>query len=99
EADTPQNYSHLFRALYNGTYLSHDASEKALELLSRTKFSDGIVAGVPKETTVSHKFGERTLSLNTSSINELHDCGIVYYPGHPYFLCIMTKGTSDFEEL
>ena len=88
-----QNYSHLFRVLYNATYLNSADSEKALQLLSQTNFTAGLVAGVPSGTTVSHKFGE---SMDGSP--GLDDCGIVYYPGHPYFLCVMTKG-ADFSTL
>jgi hypothetical protein len=29
---------------------------------------------------------------------QLHDCGIVYAPGKPYLICIMTRG-SDFKRL
>lgn len=103
---TAEEYSHLFRTLYNSTYLSRSVSEEVLKLLSITKFNKGLVAGVPKNITVSHKFGSRTGNPNPSttdgnlSINEreLHDCGIVYYPDNPYFLCIMTRG-SNFEHL
>lgn len=93
---TSQQYSHLFRVLYGATYLQHNLSEQVLKLLSQTTFTQGIVAGVPEGTQVSHKFGER--SQEGSSVHELHDCGIVYYPKNPYFLCIMTKG-SDFPTL
>ncbi len=85
-------YAMFFRALYNATYLSKDSSEKALKLLSQTEFKAGIVAGVPAGTTVAHKFGER-LDLDTY-VRQLHDCGIVYYPGHPYVLCVMSRGAS-----
>lgn len=103
---TSEEYSHLFRTLYNSTYLSRSVSEKVLELLSRTKFDQGLVAGVPEDITVSHKFGSRTgnpnPSTNSASLSEdereLHDCGIVYYPENPYFLCVMTRG-SDFDKL
>jgi len=84
-----KSYSLFFRILYNGTYLSHDMSEKALELLSKTEFNDGLVAGLPPNTTAAHKFGHRQLPGG----EELHDCGIIYYPDHPYLLCIMTRGS------
>ncbi|MBP9694944.1 MAG: serine hydrolase [Candidatus Magasanikbacteria bacterium] len=93
---SPREYSSIFRVLYNATYLSRGSSEKALQILSKASFADGIVAGVPSGTTVSHKFGERKfVNSDGSSVSELHDCGIVYYPGHPYFLCIMTKGEDE----
>jgi beta-lactamase class A len=89
-------YSRFFRILYNSSYLSHSASESVLGLLSETDFSVGLVAGVPAGTTVAHKFGEREESDGVSK--QLHDCGIVYYPEHPYFVCVMTKG-KDFASL
>lgn len=95
-----RNYSRVFRVLYDSTYLPWDVSEEALALLSQTKFTQGIVSGVPEGTVVSHKFGERTLLDSAGAIKhrELHDCGIVYKPGKPYFICVMTKG-SDFPKL
>jgi beta-lactamase class A len=94
-----KEYSYVFRLLYNSTYLDHEMSEKALDLLTRTTFDKGIVAGVPKGVVVAHKFGERTYTgVNTTVTRELHDCGIVYYPNHPYLLCVMTKG-KDFNDL
>ena len=91
-----KNYASYFRILFNASYLNKDMSERALELLSRTEYKDGIVAGVPQDVVVSHKFGER--SINESGTKQLHDCGIVYYPGRPYLLCIMTRG-DDFKKL
>ncbi len=97
---TVKSYAYLFRLLYNGTYLSKQMSEKALKILSESDFNNGIVAGVPNDIKVSHKFGERTDFTPTGQVlgRQLHDCGIVYYPKHPYLLCVMTKGT-DFSVL
>ncbi|MEO6536308.1 MAG: serine hydrolase [Candidatus Paceibacterota bacterium] len=100
---SPQQYSRLFRILYNSSYLNTEDSEKALQLLSTTDFVDGLVAGVPQGITVAHKFGENmyppeTPSDPSSGAPGLNDCGIVYYPDHPYFLCVMTKG-KDFPTL
>ena len=92
---SPRAYSLFFRILYSATYLNKESSEKALELLSKTTFTDGIMAGLPKEIRVSHKFGEY-IAYEGNNIEEiqLHDCGIVYYPKDPYLLCIMTKGNN-----
>jgi beta-lactamase class A len=86
------DYASFFRVLYNASYLTSSHSEKALELLSKTAYKNGIVAGVPENVIISHKFGERE-DKKTKEI-QLHDCGIVYKPKRPYLLCIMTKGTN-----
>lgn len=91
-----QTYASFFRVLYNSSYLDRELSDWALEILSKSEFKAGIVAGVPPNVTVSHKFGEK--SDAATGINQLHDCGIVYYPKHPYLLCVMSKG-PDFQVL
>ena len=97
---TARSYAVIFRTLYNSTYLPWELSERALSLLASTTFNNGLVAGVPAGTVVAHKFGEHT-NLGPSGNplwHELHDCGIVYYPGKPYLLCVMTSG-QDFSKL
>lgn len=84
-----KGYASIFRQLYNSSLLNPDHSEEVLEMLSETNFVLGLRAGVPPNVRVSHKFGERIIENNN---NELHDCGIIYYPDNPYILCIMTKG-------
>lgn len=88
---TVKQYAGVFRILYNATFLTRPLSEWALETLSRSEFRAALVAGVPAGTTVAHKFGERGLE---SGRVQLHDCGIVYAPDHPYLLCVMTQGAS-----
>lgn len=90
-----KEYSSFFRVLFNSSYLNRDMSEKALEYLTKTTFDRGIVAGVPKNITIAHKFGERT-NTKTGEV-QLHDCGIIYYPNYPYILCVMTKGTNYYK--
>ncbi|KKU52299.1 MAG: hypothetical protein A3F26_03570 [Candidatus Ryanbacteria bacterium RIFCSPHIGHO2_12_FULL_47_12b] len=88
-----KSFSRFFRALYNASYLNRDQSNEALRLLTKTTYTKGIVAGLPSNITVAHKFGYRTPDPSNGVLhNELHDCGIIYYPGHPYLLCIMTSG-------
>lgn len=86
-----KGYAGLFRIIYNASYLNKTYSEKTLQILSNSDFDSGIVAGVPHDIVVSHKFGERQLDANSF---QLHDCGIVYYPKGPYLLCIMSRGNS-----
>ena len=87
-------YASFYRVLYNASYLNQRYSEKALELLSKTDFTQGLTLPIPNNITVSHKFGEYT----NGDIRQLHDCGIIYYPQNPYILCILTRGT-DFKNL
>jgi beta-lactamase class A len=91
-----KDYSLFFRILYNSTYLNNKNSEKALEILSKAVFSEGLISGVPSDVIVAHKFGEHVNNEKDkiSSI-ELHDCGILYAPQTPYLLCVMTKGKTE----
>lgn len=90
ETISAKSYASIFRMLYNASYLSREFSEKALEILTKTDFNDGLVASLPKDIKVAHKFGER-FNLPEGH-KELHDCGIVYFPKNPYLICIMTEG-------
>jgi beta-lactamase class A len=91
------SYSSMLRMLYLSSYLNIDHSQQLLEYLTRSSFSVGLTAGVPKEIPIAHKFGEREI-LDKESHEEvsaqLHDCGIIYKPNHPYVLCVMTEGNS-----
>lgn len=100
---SPKQYSFFFRTLYNSTYLDPEMSEFALELLSKTTFTQGLVAGVTSSTTVAHKFGLRIFpepqTKQNNITHQLSDCGIVYASPNPYFICVMTKGwnTTDLQ--
>src|SRR5581483_7581107 len=83
-------YSGFFRILFNASYLSKADSETALKMLTETTFTKGITYLLPSGITVAHKFGER----GDENVDQLHDCGIVYYPNHPYLLCIMSTGKN-----
>lgn len=91
-----QTYESFFRVLYNASYLSREASDWALDIMTKSEFRTGLVAGVPSNISVSHKFGEKS-DANDGTV-QLHDCGIIYYPHHPYLLCVMSQG-PNFELL
>ncbi len=93
---TVQTYASFLRILYNASYLNMQHSEEALELLTETKFNEGIEAGIPDDVPVANKFGERRYATDNTAVAEkrqLHDCGIVYAQ-NPYLICIMAEGTS-----
>lgn len=88
---TVKQSASLFRLLYNSSYLGKDMSYKALQLLTRTTFKEGLHKGVPASIKVAHKFGERQTE---NGERQLHDCGVVYHPKNHYMLCIMTRGND-----
>ncbi len=91
-----KDYATFFRVLYNTSYLTREYSEKALRILAKSEFKDALVAGVPGNVIVAHKFGERI--WEDTKEHQMHDCGIIYHPDAPYLLCVMTRGKS-FDKL
>lgn len=90
-----KKYASFFRILFNASYLNKEMSNGALKLLSYADFKEGLIAGVPPQVQTAQKFGE---SKSPDGQKQFHDCGIIYYPDHPYLLCVMTKG-SDYKTL
>jgi beta-lactamase class A len=90
-----RGYASIFRILYNASYLSPECSSKLLGWLAKSNFSKGLKEGIPESIQVADKFGERVADDETK---QLHDCGIIYYPGNPYMLCVMTYG-DDWTKL
>lgn len=93
---SPRSASLMFRALFNATYLGDGTSSLALGLMTRTSMRDGLVAGVPPDVVVAHKFGEWwNARPDGMPAGQFHDCGIVYRPGRPYVACVMTRGPDQ----
>ena len=90
DVNSVHDYATFWRVLFNASYLNREDSKKALEILTKTIFSQGIVAGIPSNVQVAHKFGNYIRGVEI----QMHDCGIVYYPQKPYIACIMTRGTD-----
>lgn len=86
-----KEYVNIFRSLYFSNYLKRHYSNFALDTLSKTKYKEGIPAGVPEDVIVAHKIGTLIEEGN------YHDCGIVYAHKKPYLLCIMARTNSKEE--
>lgn len=91
-----KDYSGFFRILYNASYLGQQFSNRALELLTRTHFVDGMRKGVPQNIKLAHKFGE---SLEKNGTLYFNECGIVYHPKRPYLLCISSQGSDETKQM
>lgn len=87
-----KSFATLYRMLYNSSYLTKQDSEHVLDVLTQSHEEKSLFDGVPDSIPVAAKFGERAYTENSTIF--LHNCGIVYYPKHPYLLCVMTKGNS-----
>ena len=87
---TARDYSIFMKELYNASYLNFKDSEACLSLLSKSEFKDGLLSGLPANSTVVHKFGEGCFD-NAPNFSE---SAIVYSSGKSYLLTVMTKGTD-----
>ena len=97
-----RQYALFLRILYGSSYLNEEHSEYLMKILAETKFDQGMVAGLPRNIKVAHKYGvyefEESVNGVTRNAEQLHDCGIVYDKEKPYIFCLMTKG-KDLEDL
>jgi beta-lactamase class A len=80
-----KEYARLFRALYNSSFLDRSGSQQILEWLNQTPFNQMLAAGLPADTTFSHKIGEDNVEQNYL------DAGIVYLPNRPFLIAVMIK--------
>ncbi len=88
----PQSYGALFRVLYNSSVFSRRHSELALQLLTEATFEEGLRSGIP-DVEIASKFGSHFDRMDLAAGTQLHECGIVYDPGRPYVLCVMTRSS------
>jgi beta-lactamase class A len=80
-----KEYSRIFRALYNSSFLKRQYSQQILEWLTKTPFVHTLPSGMPKDTVFAHKIGEDDVERNYL------DSGIVYIPNRPYLITVMIK--------
>lgn len=80
-------YALFFRVLYNSTYLSDEFSEKAMTLLVKTENKVGFAVTLSKNLAIANREGIRTFETGGTKMYEIYDCGVIFYPGHPYLLC------------
>lgn len=83
-----EDYASMFRILYNATYLDKASSNYLLDVLTRSAHRGGLREGVDPKVRIASKFGEYRIG----TVQQYHECGIVYYPERPYILCVMTRG-------
>ena len=90
------HFAAMMEALYQGSYLNPDHSNRALQMLSRSRYGQGFRKSIPAGISMAHKFGVR---FNVSEMNpefpvQLHQVAIVYHPRHPFLLSVMSKGND-----
>ncbi len=85
-----RDYSVFMKALYHSSLLSPMRSDHALDLMSRSTWGGGLLAGLPADVEVAHKFGE---AVDQGGF-QLHETGLVYAEDSPYIVTVMTRGTQ-----
>ncbi|MDU2063493.1 MAG: serine hydrolase [Sporomusaceae bacterium] len=89
---SPRDLVTLFRLIYDGATLPRSICDHMLSVLKRQQVRDKLPFTWPEEIPIAHKTG--TLP------GAEHDGGILYLPGGPYIVTIMTKNlTFNYEGL
>lgn len=89
---TTKNYTSILKALYFSAVLQKNDSQAILDMLTKSKFNDKLVAGVGNGIVVAHKIGDYTDRAENTAFM---DCGIVYVPRRPYSLCMISVGDEE----
>ena len=87
---TARDFSLFMKILYNASYLTIEDSEYCTELLSHSDFKQGMLAGLPADIKIAHKFGE----AGSQDKPELSESAIIYNNNKAYVITIMTRGTD-----
>lgn len=80
----------FFNKLYKKEIVSENASDKIIELLSKSKIKDRIPAKLPEGLKIAHKTAELPLLR--------HDAGIVFLEGKPYVIVLMSQNLKFEDE-
>ncbi len=78
-----KEYSRMLRSLYTASFLNRENSQKILEWLDESTFTDFLASGVPEDVRFPHKYGE---NLHQKVFS---DSGIVYIANRPYIISVM----------
>lgn len=93
EAISVKAYSLMLHSLFFARFLSPHSANEVLRLLEDVPPRNGIAAVIPDDVRVAHRLGTPTRLFDGRI--RMHDCGIVYYPGNPYSLCIAAMGEDE----
>jgi beta-lactamase class A len=87
---TVSDYSKFLKLFYNAGFLSIDDSEFMLQLLTHTKYINGITKYLESNIKVSHFYSKN----EDVSAKQLNEFGVIYLHDKPYLLGIMTEGNN-----
>lgn len=85
---TTRDVGIFFEKLWQGDIVSDKSRDEILGFLTNTTYEEWLVAGIPSNVRVAHKFGRETHVVN--------DAGIVF-TDKPFILVIMSKGVVERE--
>ena len=87
---TPSDIAHYFTQLNAGRLISSESDAAMLELLLGQQVNDRIPWFLPDDLAIAHKTGR----LDRFA----HDAGIVYAPGGPFLLVLLTEGAATQQQ-
>ena len=85
---TPEDIGLFFRKLWGGNLISERNRDELLGYMTGTIYEEWLVAGIPENVRVAHKYGRE--------LHVVNDAGIVFAQ-KPFVVVIMTKGVVESE--